>query len=194
MTTTRRVSTARGSDDGAMTLIAQALGPGVVLNIGAGSSTLARADGWTVNVDHVAVPGHVAPFVVAEAGALPFVAGAIDGIVLKDVLEHVNDPLSVLHEAHRTCRLGSTLVMTVPRAIPRAVWSDPTHKRGFTREALIRSLSSTGWSIVTGPIRVGGLPGAARLGLTPYLLMIMRLPGLGHWFGTNWWVTARRAA
>ncbi len=172
-------------------LLLEQLPAGRILNLGAGSGVQDTRSALVVNVDHVAPS--TAPsglFLVAEATQLPFKEGAFDGALLKDVIEHLVDPIAALVETRRVVRYEGVLTVEVPRAIPRAVWADPTHVRGFTKRAITLALQMGGWSY--GPARrMGGFPGAGRLGLEPHLLTLMRIPGFGHWFGTNWIVRAR---
>jgi len=49
------------------------------------------------------------------------------------------------------------------------------------------------WQVTHGPRRIGGVPGAGRLGLEPHLETILAVLGFGHWFGTNWIVEATPA-
>lgn len=183
----RRVSTARPGTNPMFGHLVGEMPVGLILNIGSGTTSKVGTPQVVVNVDHVvperATPG---PFVVADARHLPFAAGVFAGVVAKDVLEHVDDPIGVLAELRRACRSGGRLLVIVPRAIPRAVWDDPTHIRGFTERALVTSLTLSGWRLSAPVRRLGGLPGAGRLGMTPHLESIMRIPGLGHWFGRNW--------
>lgn len=162
---------------------------GFILNVGSGpAAQTSTPPQLVVNVDH-ALPRTTTEggmFVVADAHHLPLASGVFSGVVAKDVLEHVDDPIGVLIELARACRPGARLVVVVPRAIPRAVWDDPTHVRGFTQRALTTALALSGWTLA-GPIRrLGGLPGAGRMGLTHRLETLMRVPGLGHWYGRNW--------
>ena len=161
---------------------------GLILNLGAGTTGASDGPQLLVNVDHMAPRGPRAPglLVVADAHRLPFGDGAFAGALAKDVLEHVEDPIGVLEELRRTTRPGGRLVVVVPRAIPRAVWDDPTHVRRFTERALGTALRLSGWSPSGSIRRLGGFPGADRLGLVPHLETLMRIPGLGHWFGLNW--------
>jgi SAM-dependent methyltransferase len=169
------------------------LPPGPILNLGAGEG-VSFDDMFVINVDHVAPRlGASRRFVVADAGRLPFRAGAFTGVLLKDVIEHVVDPISVLSEVRTVAGPTGEVVVTVPRAIARAVWDDPTHVRGFTARALMQALELGGWRAARAPGRFGGVPGAGRLGLVPHLELLLRVPGFGHWFGTNWLVQARRA-
>jgi SAM-dependent methyltransferase len=174
--------------------LVQPLADGLVLNLGAGPTAPVRPRTTFVGVDLV-VPEPVPPppFTVANALELPFARATFDGALCKDIVEHTLDPIGVLAEVHRVCRPGARLVVTVPRAIPRAVWADPTHIRGFTDGAIVQALRAAGWEVEGRPKRIGALPGAGRLGLEHRLVDIMRIPGLGHWFGTNWYVTAGRA-
>lgn len=162
---------------------------GRLLNVGAGRPRPSPAFD-VVHVDHVCPSGRsVETFVVCDAGALPFRENAFAGALLKDVVEHVADPLMVFAEARR---VAPSAIVTAPRAIPRAVWSDPTHIRGFTARALQTAARMTGW-VSSTPRRHGSFPGVVRLGLISHLEQIMRLPVFGHWFGTNWIVRLSRA-
>lgn len=186
-----RVSTAGPSSAAVMAILARFFEGDLIVNVGAGNSALDTV-GTVLQMDHV-FPSHpMPPFVIADARQMPVASGTADGVLLKDVLEHVTNPIDVLAEAWRVTRPDGRVVITAPRAIPRAVWSDVTHIRGFTKRSLIDGLVSVGWTPVFGPRRIGGFPGAARLRLTPHLLTLMRVPGLGHWYGTNWCVVAER--
>ena len=49
-----------------------------------------------------------------DAASLPLDDGAVDAVVLLDVLEHVPEPRAVVAEARRVLRPGGTLVLSVP--------------------------------------------------------------------------------
>lgn len=166
------------------------LPPGLLLDLGAGSSTFDDANRTVIGVDLFAPTAPADRFVTADAHALPFADRCFDGALLKDVIEHVLDPIAVMCEVRRVVRPGGRIVMTTPRAIPRAVWDDPTHIRGFTARAVMSLLARSGWQAVGTPRRIGGFPGAGRMGLVPHLETLMAVPGFGHWFGTNWLVEA----
>ncbi len=189
------VSTSRAGDtDGFTELLFRRLPAGRVLNLGAGTTGYSGRGKLVVNADHADLPKYGPGwFVKADAAALPFKDGAFSGTILKDVLEHVPYPVEVLREVQRVSAGQALLILTTPRAIARAVWDDPTHIRGFTARALLRALHLGGWLPSREPRRVGGFPGAARLGLTNHLERIMRVPIFGHWFGTNWIIEARPA-
>ncbi len=66
--------------------------------------------------------------------ALPFEDGQFDGVILKDVLEHVANPVAVVGEVRRVLRPGGRVFASSPDA-QRWVWDDYTHRRPFTRKA-----------------------------------------------------------
>lgn len=189
------ISTATAIPDAVQRHYVSACPPGMILNLGAGMSGWRDDERWTINVDHVAPllrgPGSC---VVADARWLPFRPDSFAGGICKDVLEHLADPLAALLEARRCTRPDGVIVVTVPRAVPRAVWDDFTHVRGFTSRALLGLLATGGWHALHAPRRIGGLPGADRLHIVPLIESILRLPGIGHLFGTNWIVRCCRAS
>jgi SAM-dependent methyltransferase len=122
---------------------------------------------------------------------IPLRTGSFDGVLAKDILEHVPEPAGLMNEIARVSSAGAKLVITTPRAIPRAVWDDYTHMRGFTRSAVERLLADTGWTNVRVR-RYGAVPLAGRLGVVRFIPRFLTLPGIGHYFGKNWLVTATR--
>ncbi|HSH62278.1 MAG TPA: methyltransferase domain-containing protein [Acidimicrobiales bacterium] len=179
------------SPPGIMRMLSGFLDGGLVLNLGsAESGSFWDAGGSPINVDVAMPPAPSHPFVRADAGSLPFRGEAFQGLLAKDVLEHVDDIHQAMSEIRRTVRPGSRLVATVPRAIPRAVWADPTHRRGFTKQALVTLMEQHGIKVEVVR-RIGAVPGVGRFGLERYLLVLLRVPGIGHFFGTNWLTVAR---
>lgn len=71
---------------------------------------------------------------IAPGDGLPFDEAEFDAIVLKDVLEHVPDPVALVLEVRRVLRPGGRVFASSPDA-QRWVWDDYTHRRPFTRKA-----------------------------------------------------------
>jgi SAM-dependent methyltransferase len=189
-----RRSTARDGGQPFVELCLRRLPPGRILNLGAGFTEGASLSQqvFDVDLDPDVLQGDTALSVAGDAAALPFRSGIFDGALLKDVLEHVVDPVAVLSEVARVAGPEARIIVTVPRAIPRAVWADPTHLRGFTERSIRWTLEMGGWRVDGRVDRVGSIPGAGHV---PFLLehshQILRLPGLGHLLGLNWMATAR---
>jgi SAM-dependent methyltransferase len=77
---------------------------------------------------------------------LPFEDSSFDGVVLKDLLEHVTDPVAVVREAHRVLKPGGRVFASSPDA-QRWVWDDYTHRRPFTRKAFRLLFADQGFAI-----------------------------------------------
>jgi ubiquinone/menaquinone biosynthesis C-methylase UbiE len=122
---------------------------------------------------------------------LPFRDRSFDGILAKDIIEHLESPQDLIREAGRVSQTGAILVLTTPRAVPRAVWADYTHIRGFTRSALASLLTDSGWTNVSIR-RHGAVPLMGRLNLVKHIPTLLSIPVVGHRFGTNWIVVANR--
>jgi SAM-dependent methyltransferase len=127
------------------------------------------------------------------SSALPFDDEAFDGVVMKDLLEHVGDPAGVVTEARRVLRPGGRVFASSPDA-QRWVWDDYTHRRPFTRKSFRLLFEDQGFevdrvgyeSVAPG---VGLLAGATRSNRRPapvraaaWLPMVRR----------NVWILARR--
>jgi SAM-dependent methyltransferase len=135
-------------------------GPGPeVLNGGAGQGTLTQklADlGYDVTSTDVSpeavqllrtrAPG---PTVEADLTSLPFDDASFDGVVLGEVLEHVEDDRRGLAEVARVLRQDGVLALSVP-ANPRLygpsdVWAG--HVRRYTRPELLDACSAAGLTV-----------------------------------------------
>lgn len=201
-TTTRRTaevtirqSTARRGRQPFVELCLRRLPSGRILNVGSGfigASSLPTQALFNIDLDPTVLAPEGGTSAACDAAELPFHSGTFDGAILKDVLEHVPDPVAVLAELARVARPDARIIVTVPRAIPRAVWADPTHLRGFTKQSICWTLEMGGWTVDGRVDRVGSIPGAGHV---PFLLehshQLLRVPGLGHLLGLNWMAAAR---
>jgi SAM-dependent methyltransferase len=139
-----------------------------LLNVGAGQGTFTQtleARGFrvtSVEPSERAVESLRArvsgPVVAASAGALPFEDAAFDGAVLGEVLEHVEDDLSGLHETARVVRAGGVVAISVPA---NPAWFGPSdewagHHRRYTREALLDLCAGAG--LVVEQLQPWGFP------------------------------------
>jgi SAM-dependent methyltransferase len=85
--------------------------PGPVLDIGAGSAHVKHYRHDAISADILSFPGID---VVCDAHALPFGEGQFSGIVMLDVLHHLERPVDFLREATRVLRPGGVLAMIEP--------------------------------------------------------------------------------
>jgi SAM-dependent methyltransferase len=121
---------------------------GQVLDVGCGIGDMVRFRPETIGVD-------VNPRAVAycqslgvkvrqmQPDLLPFADGEFDGAVLDNVLEHLENPESLLAEIRRVLRTGGSFVVGVPGE--RGFASDLDHKRHYPETALIRCIYSAGF-------------------------------------------------
>ena len=135
-----------------------AAGPGrAVLDVGAGSGTFTArlsARGFEVTSTDVTdealdvlrsrVSGTVER---ADATSLPFATDSFDGVVLGEVLEHIEDDRAALGEAARVLRAGGVLAISVPRNPAWFSKSDQWagHFRRYSREQLESRVAAAGF-------------------------------------------------
>src|SRR5262249_6382057 len=84
---------------------------GLVLDIGGGSAHVKHYRGDVISADILPFPGID---VVCDAHALPFAEGSFSGIVMLDVLHHLERPVDFLREAARVLRPRGVLAMIEP--------------------------------------------------------------------------------
>lgn len=158
---------------------------GRVLDLGCGSGSFGAVNG---DIDLVGVDIDLGALETAktredvvlwdlESGTLPFHDNAFDGVIAKDVLEHLSNPTDLLEEMNRVLVGRGRAVISVPMAKPKVVWGDYTHVRGFTEDALRTMVRDHGFEVIH-VTPMGGIPGIGRLGLTRALPTILRIPGL----------------
>jgi SAM-dependent methyltransferase len=90
---------------------------GSVLDIGGGTAHIKDFKPDIISADILAFPGID---VVADAHRLPFRNGAFAGLVMLDVLHHLERPIEFLEEASRVLKSGGRLAMMEPAMTPLA--------------------------------------------------------------------------
>ena len=162
-----------------------ATNPGpVVLDVGAGSGTfsnLLSARGFDVTSTDVTdealevlrtrVCGAIER---ADATSLPFGPSSFDGVVLGEVLEHVEDDAAALRETARVLRPNGILAITVPRNPAWFSRSDEWagHFRRYTLEQLERRVAAAGFAILT--CKAWGFPISALYHRTVFEWIVAR--------------------
>jgi SAM-dependent methyltransferase len=124
-----------------------------------------------------------------DSSPLPHADASFDAVLAKDIFEHVQDPGGLAREIYRVTRPGGTLVASVVMAKPRAVWSDYTHVRGFTKHSAQLLLQDVGF-VVRRVWRMGGVPLSNRLRLTRLLPHLLRAPVINQLYATSWEISA----
>lgn len=156
----------------------------VVLDVGAGSGTFTNrlsAEGFEVTSTDVTdealevlrtrVSGAVRR---ADATSLPFPDSSFDGVILAEVLEHVEDDGAALAEAARVLQPGGVLGVTVPRNPAWFAQSDrwAGHFRRYTREQLEGRASAAGFEILA--CKAWGFPISALYHRTVFEWIVAR--------------------
>ncbi len=81
--------------------------------------------------------------------AIPLPSGSLDGVLLLDVLEHIDDDQAALRAVLRLLVPGGLLLCTVPAY--QALWSSHDvvlgHRRRYTRATLRRALGGAGFRV-----------------------------------------------
>jgi len=146
------------------------LDPGA-LALAAGAETVVRAD--------------------LDSGPLPYADRSFDGVLAKDVFEHLIRPERLAREVWRVLRPGGVVVASVVMAKPRAVWADYTHVRGFTRRTAPQLLTDAGFT-VERVWRMGGVPLSRRLGFVGLVPRLLCLPVASQLWAASWELRGRK--
>ena len=133
-----------------------------------------------------------APVLQGTGESLPIATGAFDLVRLKEVLEHVQQPLSLAKEMRRALRPNGVFLAYVPTQwsqlypFPANFYDDYTHVRPFSRIGLQRLLEDAGFTDIriegyTPPLRAWQRPvGAIASRIFPFLWRAVAANGGPH--------------
>ena len=81
------------------------------------------------------------PVVGGEMQRLPVRDASMDVVVSMETIEHLDNPLTLLHEVHRVLRLGGELLASTPNR-DVSPGTNPDHPHEMTLEELVDDLQS----------------------------------------------------
>jgi len=87
-------------------------------------------DSLSKDVTYVNIEKSTHPDIVADAKNIPVADNAYDIIIMGELLEHVEDPLDVIREAHRILKPDGKALATVPFMV--GIHGDPTDYGRYT--------------------------------------------------------------
>ncbi len=134
-----------------------------ILDIGAGRGSFVsearrgglRALGLDMQVEATQLWGRTGVSgVVGDGTKTPFRGASFDVVRMKEVIEHIQDPLSLVREARRILKPGGLLLAHVPTTYSQFYpvgnfWDDYTHVRPFSRVGLQRLFADAGLDVLS---------------------------------------------
>lgn len=100
-----------------------------------------------LEVQYANLSSETNPDYLCDIAKVPVSDNVFDGVILAEVLEHVEDPLKVLEEAFRVLKAGGRLFVTTPFQYP--IHPDPKDYNRFTDTYFKEKLSEVGFKVDT---------------------------------------------
>ncbi len=152
--------------------------PGTVLDIGCGIGEMLSKIKFSgfgdsfygMDIGHAENLPEFIHYSRGDAYNLPYPDEAFDFIIMRHLLEHLNDPIMAMLEAKRVLKRGGHVYIEVPSV--RSAYSpfgvnfydDPTHIRPYTKRCLRRILDDLGFTEIRTSTKrsiyiiLGGIP------------------------------------
>lgn len=108
------------------------------------------------------------------AKKLPYKNSFFDGVLAKDILEHLIEPEKLVKECKRVLKNNGIILATVP-CPGKKFYDDYTHKRAFTERAIKELFLDNGFKIAYVK-RMRGIPGFGVTGLNRIIPYILKIP------------------
>jgi SAM-dependent methyltransferase len=126
-------------------------------------------------------------------GGFDYPDATFDGVILKDVLEHLLSPVEMVREVRRVLKPGGIAFASSPDA-QRAVWHDYTHVRPYTKTSMKRLWEDQEFSIERVSYE-SVAPGSSRLAArsrSHRRALVYRAAAYVPFLPRNVWILARR--
>jgi SAM-dependent methyltransferase len=101
-------------------------------------------DSYSKNVTYINIDTSTEPDIIADAAHIPLPDSSFDAAIMGEVLEHVEEPIALLKEAHRLLKPGRKLIATVPFLFP--IHADPHDFGRYTEYYWREASKKTGFS------------------------------------------------
>jgi len=126
-----------------------------------------------------------------EKNVLPYDNDYFDGVLARDILEHLQFPWVMLSEVYRVIKPGGLVIASVPMAKPSVVWNDYTHVRGFTHSALKMLFEDSNFKIIYVK-KMGAIPMSGKLHMVRWIPIILSFPPMDYFWGNSLEIKARK--
>jgi SAM-dependent methyltransferase len=114
------------------------------LNLGCGRDV---REGF-LNVDYKKFPGVDMVYDLNKV-PYPFRDNAFEMIVLRNIIEHLDDPKVILEELHRISKPNARIFIKAPHFSSNNAWADIEHKRPFSSQTFLNQNLSRLFRVVS---------------------------------------------